>query len=120
MVRRQLLKSIGCYRTAKEYALSHFLQSAKENTKYAPPFCYLGYYYDLVEHDTARAIKCFQKSIQLDPLNSEANKALVMLKLAANNDTEAIELLQAYCDRSPRNDWAHKLLGDLLIVFLAI
>ena len=95
--------------------MSLFLQSAKENTKYAPPFCYLGYYYDLVEHDSTRAIKCFQKSIQLDPLNSEANKALVMLKLAANKHAEAIELLQAYCDRTPRNDWAHKLLGNLLL-----
>ena len=120
MVQRQLFYFIGCYRTTKEYALSNFLQSAKENTKYAPPFCYLGYYYDLVEHDKTRAIKCFQKSILLDPLNSEANKALVMLKLAANNDAEAIELLQAYCDRSPRNDWAHKLLGDLLMVFQEI
>ena len=110
----------GEYKNSKEYALSYFLQSAKQNTSYAPSFCYLGFYYDLIENDHNRAMKCFQKSIQLDSSNADANKALVMLKLKERKESEAIEILHSFCGHYPRNDWAHKSLGDLLVVICYI
>ena len=63
---------------SREEAYKHYITSLKRYPTFAASFTSLGIYY--LEHasppDTARASKCFQKAVELDPREAEAARKL--------------------------------------------
>lgn len=56
----------------KEKAAEHFVRSAKLNPQNGDAFRYLGHYYARVSVDTQRAFKCYQRSVTLNPNDSDS------------------------------------------------
>ena len=112
-----LLKyKIDHYKTDKDYCLYYFLKSAKLNPQFAPTFSCLGDYYSLIEKDQNRGLKCYQKSVELDPMYQEAIQSLIRMYMSLEKRLEAEKLLIHSCEINPRNAWAHKQLALLLLV----
>ena len=61
----------GQYRTDKQQAHAMFLRAARLDPNNAANFTYLGRFYDTVELDTNKALKCFQKAVSLHPREEE-------------------------------------------------
>nr|GFA80810.1 tetratricopeptide repeat protein SKI3 [Tanacetum cinerariifolium] len=57
---------------SKEKAAEHFVIAAKLNPQDANAFRYLGHYYSKVSVDNQRALKCYQRAINLAPQDSES------------------------------------------------
>lgn len=56
----------------QEKAAQHFLIAAKLNPQNGAAFRYLGHYYARVAVDSQRAVKCYQRAVNLNPDDSIA------------------------------------------------
>ena len=101
------------YRTEKDKAQHHFLQSAKLNPNYGPNFTYLGLFYQEVEKDVEKAKRCFQKAITLDPLDLIASRALSNLYISSGQVSLAESIYRQITAKVPRAGWAFLRLGLL-------
>ncbi|KVI07563.1 Tetratricopeptide-like helical, partial [Cynara cardunculus var. scolymus] len=123
-----LWKGIG--EESKEKAAEHFVIAAKLNPQDANAFRYLGHYYSRV--DTQRALKCYQRALNLAPQDSESGVSLIfnisphfvhsfdyesMCDLLDKEGKESLEV--AVCreasGKSPRAFWAFRRLGFLQV-----
>ncbi|GAB5589005.1 Superkiller protein 3 [Umbelopsis nana] len=103
----------GQYRTDKDYAYKSFIQSAKINPHFAPAFTYLGHYYRVVSHDHAKAIKCYQKALILDPADLDAALHLVDYQVEANELEQAEVILTDITSLRNKVGWPWRRLGFL-------
>uniref|UniRef100_A0A2P2JKZ1 Uncharacterized protein MANES_18G000300 n=1 Tax=Rhizophora mucronata TaxID=61149 RepID=A0A2P2JKZ1_RHIMU len=95
-------------------AAEQFVIAAKLNPQNAAAFRYLGHYYSSGhEHQTQRALKCYQRAVSIDPEDSDSGESLC--RLLHRLGMEALEL--ASCNeasvKSPRAFWAFRRLGFL-------
>eukprot|EP00798_Chlamydomonas_sp_ICE-L_P028094 gene28094-31202_t len=86
----------GEMRTARgKYAQSNLLAAAAEPGQHqAMTFSWLGKWYAEAAGDKARAAKCLQKSVTLDPMQEEAGHALINLLLEAGDISAATSVCQ--------------------------
>lgn len=128
--------------SAREEAYRHYITSLKKWASFAPAFTALGIYY--LEHasppDTARASKCFQKAVELDPREAEAARRLAH-GFAEEREWDLVEVIArrtiegeggwaggdgrsssaemeatAVARHKPTNSWAWKALGIVELV----
>lgn len=63
----------------QEKAAQHFLIAAKLNPQNGAAFRYLGHYYARVAVDSQRAVKCYQRAVNLNPDDSIAGVCRIFL-----------------------------------------
>ncbi|XP_019423132.1 PREDICTED: tetratricopeptide repeat protein SKI3 [Lupinus angustifolius] len=98
----------------KEKAAQHFIISAKLNPNNGQVFKYLGHYYSsIISSDTQRAIKCYQRAVALNPLDSNAGEALCNLLDQGGKDSLEVAVCYEASQNSPRAFWAFRRLGLL-------
>ncbi|RVX15808.1 Tetratricopeptide repeat protein SKI3 [Vitis vinifera] len=97
----------------KEKAAEHFVRSAKLNPQNGDAFRYLGHYYARVSVDTQRAFKCYQRSVTLNPNDSDSGEALCDLLDLGGKETLEIAVCREASEKSPRAFWAFRRLGYL-------
>lgn len=97
----------------KEKAAEHFVRSAKLNPQNGDAFRYLGHYYARVSVDTQRAFKCYQRSVALNPNDSDSGEALCDLLDLGGKETLEIAVCREASEKSPRAFWAFRRLGYL-------
>jgi superkiller protein 3 len=66
----------GEARSDPDQAFTCFITALKRSAGFAPAFTALGFFYDEVAKDAARASKCFQKAFELDAREDEAARRL--------------------------------------------
>ncbi|RKO90825.1 hypothetical protein BDK51DRAFT_28769, partial [Blyttiomyces helicus] len=100
----------------KPLAHTHLLRAAKLDPNLALAFTHLGHYYSLVEQDAARAIKCYRRSLALDPADEDASRSLVTLLLKKDQVAEGLAVLEAFSKISGRVAWVWKMIGVVYLV----
>eukprot|EP00698_Gefionella_okellyi_P010128 TRINITY_DN2609_c0_g1_i1.p1 TRINITY_DN2609_c0_g1~~TRINITY_DN2609_c0_g1_i1.p1 ORF type:complete len:1412 (+),score=383.91 TRINITY_DN2609_c0_g1_i1:48-4283(+) len=103
---RTLWELGGHYRTDKAQAHSMFLKAARLDPGNASNFTYLGHFYDQVEGDEPKALKCFQKAVSLHAREDEAAKRLYHIYVKNKQDTLADILLNDITTYNMRAKWA--------------
>ncbi|KAI8911798.1 hypothetical protein EDD86DRAFT_188695, partial [Gorgonomyces haynaldii] len=99
----------GIYRTDKQYLHGTLVLAVKENPEFSPSFTLLGNYY-MQENDLNRAGKCYLKAIEISN-DQDAVKELVNIYIAKKNVSDAIILVQQFCQSNPRSFWGWNQLG---------
>ena len=106
-----LTPSPGPLRTEKPNAFSSFLRAAKLDDSLDEAFQYLGMFYQEVEGDEVRALKCYQKSFALNPSNLEVAQRLSQLYLDRGDEDSAYSVYQIATEKNLRSHWAWMNLG---------
>ena len=109
----------GVRRTGKAHAHAQFMAAARLGTPSKDPsaaaaFAYLGEYYRVVDHNTARAAQCYQKAVALNVLDPVAGPQLAQLYNSQGKPSECAALCRrvtAADMRSPATVWAWAMLG---------
>ncbi|KAL1924268.1 uncharacterized protein VTP21DRAFT_7303 [Calcarisporiella thermophila] len=104
------------YRTDRSYSYNHLMQTVKLDPFFASAFTQLGHFYRLVDSDRARAIKCYEKSISLDPTESEAAQWLCGYYLEDDKHAMAEAVLRSVTSTNARAAWAWKRLGFIEMI----
>ncbi|MQM18254.1 hypothetical protein Taro_051242 [Colocasia esculenta] len=99
----------------KERAVEHFVVSAKLNPSNAVAFRYLGHYYSRVSVDEQRATKCYLRTVNLNPEDSEAGESLCNLLDGGGKESLEISVCKEVSERSPKAFWALRRIGYLLV-----
>ncbi|CAO3639771.1 unnamed protein product [Cunninghamella blakesleeana] len=101
----------GDYRNSSEYAFNNFMLSVKRNPKFSNGFAYLGHYYREISNDHIRAKKCYEKVMQLNPMDVEV--AFHLSNYYVNDDelSKAEDLFKQITNSSPKTGWAWRRLG---------
>ena len=99
------------YKADKQYCFSLFLNSAKLNPNYSSNYAYLGHYYQDIEKDEERCIKCYKKAVLLNPLEDEAGSKLGDIYIKKGQLTLAASLFKDATSRNNRAGWAWSKLG---------
>ncbi|PSR99466.1 Tetratricopeptide repeat protein, partial [Actinidia chinensis var. chinensis] len=99
----------------REKAAEHFVISAKLNPQNSAAFRYLGHYYrdDSIDHH--RALKCYQRAVNLCPDDSQSGEAFCDLLDQGGKETLEAAVCREASDKSPRAFWAFRRLGYLQI-----
>ncbi|XP_024971263.1 tetratricopeptide repeat protein SKI3 isoform X2 [Cynara cardunculus var. scolymus] len=106
-----LWKGIG--EESKEKAAEHFVIAAKLNPQDANAFRYLGHYYSRV--DTQRALKCYQRALNLAPQDSESGESMCDLLDKEGKESLEVAVCREASGKSPRAFWAFRRLGFLQV-----
>src|SRR5690606_29720234 len=90
-----------------------FIQAAKLDPSFSDTFTLLGHYYRIIEQDQTRAIKCYQKALELNVSDLEAadHVSAYMLREHQTHDVEA--LLRSITAAGVRAAWVWRRLGTL-------
>lgn len=101
----------GEHKSSQEFAYSSFLKAAQIAPSMSQPFAFLGHYFTEVCGDEAKAKRCYEKALSLEPANKDAGISLCDV-YAANHQHE---LAIAVCKRAIQSDsrarWAWILCG---------
>ncbi|KAI3757028.1 hypothetical protein L6452_04561 [Arctium lappa] len=100
---------------SKEKAAEHFVIAAKLNPQDANAFRYLGHYYSEVSVDTQRALKCYQRALNLDPQDSESGESMCDLLDKEGKESLEVAVCREASGKSPRAFWAFRRLGFLQV-----
>jgi tetratricopeptide (TPR) repeat protein len=103
----------GKYGSEREFAMSQWILAAKLNPLSSDTFLYLGRYYLLIESDSQRAKKCFQKAISLKSSNLDAIKELYDLSLIDGELEFSQGLVLLATQSVPQSSWGWLKLGFL-------
>jgi tetratricopeptide (TPR) repeat protein len=82
----------GKLRKDKNGCIASLLASAKLDTNNSAVYSYIGHYYHIEQKDTARAIKCYLKALNCNPLDKESGISLSQLYISIGEDTKAVKL----------------------------
>ncbi|KAJ6414247.1 hypothetical protein OIU84_006965 [Salix udensis] len=93
----------------KEKAAEHLVVAVKLNPQNATAFKYLGHYY--YEMEKARALKCYQRAVSLNPDDFESGDALCDMLDQSGKETLELSLCTEASQKSPRAFWAFRRLG---------
>lgn len=99
------------FRADKQYCYTYFLQSAKLNPTFSSNYTFLGLYYQHIEKDEDRCIKCYKKAVTLNPLEEEAGVNLGDIYIGKGLLTLAASLFKDATTRNNRAGWAWSKLG---------
>lgn len=100
---------------SKEKAAEHFVIAAKLNPQDANAFRYLGHYYSKVSVDTQRALKCYQRALNLAPQDSESGESMCDLLDREGKESLEVAVCREASGKSPRAFWAFRRLGFLQV-----
>ncbi|KAG1666570.1 hypothetical protein FOA52_000537 [Chlamydomonas sp. UWO 241] len=89
--------------------------AAVRGPQQAGAFCWLGRWYADVAHDTPRAIKCYQRSLALDPTQPAAGEGLVALLVASGRADVALDLCRETAEASTLAQWPWRCMGGLML-----
>ncbi|KAF8069413.1 SKI3 [Scenedesmus sp. PABB004] len=107
----------GAWRAEREHCHTHLLDAAAvEGPQQATAFEWLGHWYAQVGDDEARARKCYQRALALDPTLEGAGNALCdLLHARGGGGAPALEggLLAEMLARAPDAAWARVRLARL-------
>lgn len=95
-------------------ASEHFLAAAKLNPNDGVPFRFLGHHYAR-SGDTARAAKCYQRAVVLNPDDAEAGEAICSLLDVDGKESLELAVCKEATGKSPRAFWAFGRLGYLQV-----
>uniref|UniRef100_A0A6N2K3A7 DUF547 domain-containing protein n=1 Tax=Salix viminalis TaxID=40686 RepID=A0A6N2K3A7_SALVM len=93
----------------KEKAAEHLVVAVKLNPQNATAFKYLGHYY--YEKEKARALKCYQRAVSLNPDDFQSGDALCDMLDQSGKETLELSLCTEASQKSPRAFWAFRRLG---------
>ncbi|CAM6087406.1 unnamed protein product [Calypogeia fissa] len=108
-------KGDGNAASTREKAFSQFLEAVKLDPSQPDVFRYLGHYYKDTTVDMQRAMRCYQKSISLDPEDEEAGEALCDLLDSGGQEVLELDICRGASERSRRAFWAWRRLGFLQV-----
>ena len=96
---------------------SLLIEGIKLDSSYSPLFTLLGIFYEKIESDFTRAIKCFVKSISTNPKDEEAIRHLYEIYISQKKINEAIPLISRLLEADQRSFWGWNQLGIINLVF---
>ncbi|KAG6542180.1 hypothetical protein Mapa_016412 [Marchantia paleacea] len=109
-------KAGGLIPELKDKVLSQLLQAVKLDPTQSEFFRQLGHCYNGLAGDTQRAIRCYQKAVNLNLEDEEAGEALCDLLDCGGQEVLEVDICRGASQKSRRAFWAWRRLG-LLQVF---
>ena len=76
----------------RQGSLKVFLRAAKLDPGNSTPFTYLGHHYMGSAKTAERALRCYEKAVELEPLDTEAGEALYKMYVARKQDASVLTL----------------------------
>ncbi|OAE29695.1 hypothetical protein AXG93_509s1480 [Marchantia polymorpha subsp. ruderalis] len=109
-------KAGGLMSELKDKVLSQLLEAVKLDPTQSEFFRQLGHCYNRLAGDTQRAIRCYQKAVNLNLEDEEAGEALCDLLDCGGQEVLEVDICRGASQKSRRAFWAWRRLG-LLQVF---
>ncbi|EPS62470.1 hypothetical protein M569_12320, partial [Genlisea aurea] len=93
----------------RDKAVEHFMAAVKLNPENGAAFRYLGHYYSSIEPQ--RALKCYQRTVALNPNDSDAGETVCDLLDEGGKESLALAICNESSEKSAKAFWAFRRLG---------